>query len=165
MRSIAAFMPPCKSESTTIRLKNANCKFYTHSSKIIEPGYRKIWNFDEEKNSEKIDFSKHNVGDKLKINTITSAEVQHAPPPRFNQASLIKELEEKGVGRPSTYNSMANLPIIRGYAVLDKKTYVITPLGIEVADGLDEFFSELINVEFTKKMEENLDEISNNSEN
>jgi DNA topoisomerase-1 len=74
-------------------------------------------------------------------------------------------LEDKGVGRPSTYNSMAQLPIIRGYAFLDKKTYIVSPLGNEVADGLDAYFSDLINVEFTKQMEENLDEISHNSEN
>jgi DNA topoisomerase-1 len=87
------------------------------------------------------------------------------PPPRFNQASLIKALDEAGVGRPSTYKSMANMAVERGYAKLENRAYTMLPIGNTVVEGLGAYFPYVVDKEFTKEMEEHLDEIAANDEN
>jgi DNA topoisomerase-1 len=164
-RSVAAYMNPSKIESTAVRLINNENKFFTRSSKVIYPGYRKVWEFDDSVGNEKIDFTKYKVGDKLEIKQILIQDGKKASPPRYNQASLVKELDEQGVGRPSTYRSMAQIALDRGYAYLDNKAYVMNPLGNEVIEGLEKFFPEIVDAKFTRDMEGRLDEIARNDEN
>ncbi len=81
------------------------------------------------------------------------------PPPRFTEATLVKELEEKGIGRPSTYASILSTIQDRGYVLKDQGRFHITPLGELVTDLLVESFPDILNVEFTAKMENQLDKI------
>ena len=83
------------------------------------------------------------------------------PPPRFTEASLIKELERRGIGRPSTFASMVSLIQRRGYVQRQKRLLVPTPLGFVVCDLLIEFFPDLFDYGFTAQMEQSLDEIAN----
>jgi DNA topoisomerase-1 len=77
---------------------------------------------------------------------------------------LIKTLEESGVGRPSTYNTMANVVVDRGYTYLEGRSYRMNPLGDEVAVNLEKNFPDIMNIEFTKNLEEHLDKIADGDE-
>jgi DNA topoisomerase-1 len=83
------------------------------------------------------------------------------PPPRYTEASLIKELERRGIGRPSTYASMVSLIQQRSYVRREKRVLFPTPLGFAVCDVLVEYFAELFDYDFTAQMEQDLDEIAN----
>ena len=96
--------------------------------------------------------------------SIGVSEHKSEPPARYTQATLIADLEKSGVGRPSTYSTMANIPIDRGYATLEKRHYYITDLGEKVSQKLNHYFPEIINIAFTRDMEERLDKITNGKE-
>lgn len=82
------------------------------------------------------------------------------PPARYNDASLIKELEKKGIGRPSTYASIISVIVARGYVERTDKKFFATPVGMTVSDFLIDHFEKLMDYDFTASMEEDLDEIS-----
>ena len=82
------------------------------------------------------------------------------PPARYTEAKLIKEMEELGIGRPSTYAGTIDTIKQRGYVELVEKKFKPTEIGIETTDKLQEFFSDLINVEYTREMEEDLDKVA-----
>lgn len=79
------------------------------------------------------------------------------PPPRFNDASLVKELEKRGIGRPSTYASIISVIVDRGYVERTDKRYFATPIGISVNDFLMKYFGEIMDYDFTAQMEDDLD--------
>jgi DNA topoisomerase-1 len=87
------------------------------------------------------------------------------PPPRFTEATLVKSLEEKGIGRPSTYAPIISTILERGYVERDKKTLVPTELGEVVTELLKEYFTSIVDVEFTAEMEKKLDKIEDGNEN
>lgn len=165
-RTIASFMSPAQFENVIIRLVNNNNKFYTYNRKLIFDGYRKVYSDYDDKNKiidSKI--SKSKVGTKFKAKEILVKEHETTPPPRYNQASLVKALDEAGVGRPSTYRTMANMALQRGYATLENRAYVMTNIGNEVISSLQEHFPYITDTEFTKEMEEHLDDIASKEEN
>ena len=88
-------------------------------------------------------------------------KVQHftEPPPRYTEASLIKNLEENGIGRPSTYASIISTILNREYATTENKRFFVSELGKEVNNLLEEYFSSIINIKFTSNMESDLDKI------
>ncbi|HAA64533.1 MAG TPA: DNA topoisomerase I, partial [Thermoanaerobacter sp.] len=98
-------------------------------------------------------------GTKLFLEELKPMQHFTQPPPRYTEASLIKELEEKGIGRPSTYAPTISTLLERGYVVKDKKNLKPTELGFIVTDALKEFFSKIVDVKFTAEMEEQLDKI------
>ena len=93
-------------------------------------------------------------------NDITKEQHFTKPPARYTEAKLIKEMEELGIGRPSTYSSTMETIKNRGYANLVDKKFVPTEIGFEITDKLQENFSHLINVDYTARMEEDLDQIA-----
>jgi DNA topoisomerase-1 len=152
-------------ENTIVRLNNNQNKFYTYNRRLLFDGYKKIYqHYEDHEVEHDIQLSKLKVGMNLQAKTIEVKEHTSMPPPRFNQASLIKALDEAGVGRPSTYRSMANMAIERGYARLEGRAYVMLPLGNVVVKNLQEFFPEILDKEFTKEMEAHLDDIANSDE-
>jgi DNA topoisomerase-1 len=98
-------------------------------------------------------------GERLELKKLTSKQHFTKAPPRFTEATLVKELEEKGIGRPSTYASILSNVQDRKYVIKDKRVFYPTELGYLVNDLLVENFPEVLNVSFTAKMEENLDDI------
>ena len=82
------------------------------------------------------------------------------PPPRFNDASLVKELEKRGIGRPSTYASIISVIVERGYVERQDKRYFATPIGMSVNDFLMKYFPEIMDYDFTAQMEDDLDSIA-----
>ena len=98
-------------------------------------------------------------GESLTLKEMKPKQHFTEPPPRFNDASLIKELEEKGIGRPSTYASILSNIVDKEYVRKDQRVYLPTDLGFIVNDVLIESFPNIFNVEFTAKMESELDEV------
>ena len=104
-------------------------------------------------------------GEKLKLLEITPRQHFTEPPPRFSEATLVKELEEKGIGRPSTYAAIISNIQDREYVRLEKKRFYPSELGMLITDLLVENFAEILNVEFTANMEKTLDAIEVGKEN
>lgn len=101
-------------------------------------------------------------GDRLKIQDMEPQELETRPPPRYTEASLIKSLEEKGIGRPSTYASIVSLIQEKNYVEKDNRNFIPTTLGQTISDYLSENFSQLFDINFTAQMEDNLDLVADN---
>lgn len=101
-----------------------------------------------------------NKGDTVHYLDHNAAQKFTQPPPRYNDASLVKELEKRGIGRPSTYASIISVIEDRGYVNRDAKRFVATPVGMTVSDFLLQHFPNFMEYEFTAEMEEDLDRIS-----
>ena len=160
-RTIASFMTPAQYENTIARIINNGNKFYTYSRILIEPGYKKVYQDDFELSTRDLCLSDNLLGETIDdITAINIKKHTSEPPARYTQASLIKELDNAGVGRPSTYRSMANMAIERGYAELVSHSYKILPLGNDVVKFLDKYFDFILDKEFTKDFEDKLDDIA-----
>ena len=100
------------------------------------------------------------LGTNLEIDHVNVKQHTTEPPARYNQASLVKELDNLGVGRPSTYRSMADMALERGYAKLQSRAYVMTELGDNLIIFLAKYFPFLVSAHFTGMVERELDEIA-----
>ncbi len=161
-RAIASLMADAKVNQTTIVFDNHDYKFKTTGQILIFDGYLKVYK-DYESSEDKI---LPEVHDKEEcVSTDVSSE-QHftKPPARYTEAKLIKELEELGIGRPSTYAKIIDTIRERNYVEMVEKKFKPTEMGIETTDKLQEFFSDLINVEYTRDMEEDLDQVAEGKE-
>jgi len=105
------------------------------------------------------------VGDTLTLQVLTPVQHFTKPPARFGEASLVKELEKRGIGRPSTYASIISTIQDRGYARLDKKRFYAEKMGEIVTDSLSMSFKKLMNFDFTANMEQELDDIAKGNAN
>lgn len=104
-------------------------------------------------------------GEKVHLRNVLADQHFTQPPPRFSEASLVKELEEKGIGRPSTYAAIMSTIVEKGYTEKNQGRFMPTELGRVVTDLLIENFPDIMSVEFTASMEEKLDSIEEGSEN
>lgn len=159
-RALSSLMKDAKEEVTSVVLDNNDYKFKTTGSVIKFDGYLKVYGDYEDK-----DIKLLPPFDKYKTNVLVSNEIikeQHftKPKPRYTEAKLIKEMEDLGIGRPSTYAKTMENIVDRGYVKVDDKKFVPTEIGFEVTDKLQEYFSNLINVKYTANMENDLDKIA-----
>ena len=159
-RALASLMADAKTDNTTVILDNNDYKFKVNGQVLVFDGYLKVF-ADYEDVSENILPPFENY----QSNVIVSKEInkeQHftKPPARYTEAKLIKEMEELGIGRPSTYAKTMDTLKSRGYVTIVDKKFVPTEIGIEITDKLQECFSHLINVKYTAKMEDDLDKIA-----
>ena len=104
------------------------------------------------------------VGDKLNLIKLSSEQRFTKPPARYTEASIIKAMEEKGIGRPSTYASIMQTLYKREYITKDGKALVSSNLGIQVTEYLEQYFAEVVDIKFTAEMEDRLDAIEDNGE-
>lgn len=161
-RALASLMKNAVSMNTTVILDNNNYQFKTTGQIITFDGYLKVYrDYEDTKDTELPE---------IKDNVLTSNEIigeQHftKPKSRYTEAKLIKEMEELGIGRPSTYATTMDIIKNRGYATLEEKKFVPTKIGIEITDKLQQYFAHLINVEYTANMENDLDKIALGKEN
>ena len=157
-RTLASLMSDAKVSQTTIVLNNNEYKFKVTGQILIFDGYLKVYK-DYESSEDKI---LPEIKEKEVLKTTNVEKEQHftKPPARYTEAKLIKELEELGIGRPSTYATIIDTIKQRNYVELVEKKFKPTEIGIETTDKLQEFFSDLINVEYTRDMEEELDEVA-----
>ena len=157
-RTIASLMADAKTSVTTIILDNNNYNFKSSGTVITFDGYLKVYHKYEEANDTILPDLK--VGEVLTTHDIEMTEHFTKPKSRYTEAKLIHELEELGIGRPSTYATIMSNIRERGYVEVIDKKFAPTEIGITVTDKLQEFFSNIINVKYTANMEDELDEIA-----
>ena len=157
-RTLASLMADAKVNQTTIIFDNNDYKFKTTGQVMLFEGYLKIYK-DYESSEDKI-LPELNEKQECITNDVSCEQHFTKPPARYTEAKLIKELEELGIGRPSTYAKIIDTIKERNYVEVEDKKFKPTEMGIETTDKLQEFFSDLINVEYTRDMEEDLDEIA-----
>lgn len=171
-RFIASQMSNAILDTTAIDIKASDYLFRANGYVIKFLGFMSVYieGFDQKQESEKTeaDFEAEqkerilpNLIEKEKLDLKKIKPEQHftQPPPRYTEASLVKILEEKGIGRPSTYASIMGAIQDRGYVIRDKKTLLPTEIGITVNTQLVMHFPKIVDTEFTANMENQLDEI------
>ena len=167
-RTIAAALPNAKISETQYLIDNNGEKFILVSKEITSLGYREVYTYkdDDAKDDSGIVKETFTKGEVLKNCKLEDVKKQTKPSPRYTEATLIKKLETSGVGRPSTYATIVEtvLSATRGYAELQDKSIVPTERGMQLAAFLDRNFNNIINIDYTKKMEESLDKIATGKE-
>lgn len=162
-RFIAALMAPADVAVTTISIEAGEYTLKLTGSILEFPGFMTLYTEskdDDDSAEENIKLPKLTKGEKLTLNDLLSQQHFTKPPARYTEATLVKTLEEKGIGRPSTYAPIISTIVDRGYVDrLDKVKLVPTELGGIVNKQLKEYFAAIIDVDFTAKMETRLDEI------
>ena len=157
-RALASIMSDAKVNSTTVVLRNNDYDFKATGQVLLFDGYLKVYK--EFESSEDKALPKLEKNELLEAIDITKEQHFTQPPARYTEAKLIKEMEELGIGRPSTYATVIDTIKEREYAELVDKKFVPTKIGFETTDKLQEFFSGIINVEYTANMETDLDKIA-----
>ena len=159
-RALASLMKDAKVEATTVILDNNNYQFKTTGQVLIFDGYLKVYS-EYEDTEDKIlpDFNNYKES-VIESNSIEYSAHTTKPPSRYTESKLIKEMEELGIGRPSTYATTIGILSERGYVNVVDKKFVPTEIGIETTDKLQEFFKDIINVKYTKEMEDDLDKVA-----
>jgi len=164
-RTVASQMASAKLKQTTITIKNQKAEFRANGQMILFPGYMKV--YVEGKDNPNKDLANKErilptleIEEKLSCKTLDPDSHSTKPPARFTEASLVKTLEENGIGRPSTFASILATIVRRGY--VDRKSGKLSPtyLGLAVTQLLENHFTNLVSKEFTVKMEDGLDEVS-----
>ena len=157
-RTLASLMADAKVNQTTVVLDNEDYKFKATGQVLIFDGYLKV--YADYESSEDTILPEFKESEVKSTNRVEKEQHFTKPPARYSEAKLIKEMEELGIGRPSTYAKTMDTIKERGYVVLEDKKFKPTDVGIETTDKLQEFFSDLINVEYTRDMEDDLDKIA-----
>ena len=164
-RAVASLMAPAVYNQLSITLERNGCTFTATGSTMDFDGYLKVYG--EYDSSKDVILPSLSEGEILKDAVITPNQHFTEPPARYTEAKLIKALEEDGIGRPSTYAMIIDTIQIRGYVTLDRvseksrtKVFRPTDQGILTTEKLDEYFSSIINVDYTAQMEQKLDEIA-----
>ncbi|GAJ38657.1 type I DNA topoisomerase [Saccharococcus caldoxylosilyticus] len=160
-RFIASQMAAAVLDTMSVELENEGVVFRASGSKVKFPGFMKVYVEGTDDQTEEQDRFLPDLqeGEKVVGKKIEPKQHFTQPPPRYTEARLVKTLEELGIGRPSTYAPTLDTIQKRNYVVLENKRFVPTELGEIVLELILEFFPEIIDVEFTAKMEKNLDEI------
>jgi len=160
-RFLASQMAQAIMDTMSVDLQNGNVLFRATGSKIKFPGFMKLY---VEGSDDQVDGPEKMLPDLKEGDEVFKKDIdqkQHftQPPPRYTEARLVKTLEELGIGRPSTYAPTLDTIQKRGYVALDNKRFVPTELGEIVHELILEFFPDILDVEFTVKMEQGLDNI------
>ncbi len=164
-RFVASQMNPVIYDQTTLEADAGKATFRATGSIIKFPGFSAVYlegKEEEEEAKEKDEMRKLpdvSKGDNLDLINLEGKQHFTQPPPRFTESSLVKELEEKGIGRPSTYASIISTIQDREYVLRDKNRLLPTVLGRTVNDLLIQGFPEVMDIQFTAEMEEKLDDV------
>lgn len=162
-RFAASQMSQAVFDTTTIDIAAGDFTFRTTGSIIKFPGFMQVYIEGKDEQGDKTEelksFPALEEGQKLRLLKVDSRQHFTQPPPRYSEATLVKTLEELGIGRPSTYAPIIDTILARGYVIREQKQFFPTELGIVVTDLLKEYFPEIVDVEFTASLEEKLDAI------
>ncbi|MDD4607711.1 MAG: type I DNA topoisomerase [Bacilli bacterium] len=159
-RALASLMKDAKTDNTTVILDNNDYQFKATGQIIIFDGYLKAYSEYEDANEKILPPFDTYQSKVIVSNDITKEQHFTKPPARYTEARLIKEMEELGIGRPSTYAKTIDNIKSRGYVDIIEKKFAPTEVGFEITDKLQEHFNHIINVEYTANMENELDKIS-----
>ncbi|MDY6926886.1 MAG: type I DNA topoisomerase [Pseudomonadota bacterium] len=162
---VACQMTPAKYDATTVKVKAGEFELVAKGRVLKFDGWTKVQPQKSKKGEEDKLLPDVNPGDKLALKQLDPKQHFTKPVARFNEASLVKELEKRGIGRPSTYASIISTIQDRGYVRLENKRFYAEKMGEIVTDRLMENFDGLMSYDFTANMEQRLDEIAEGHEN
>ena len=159
-RFIASQMVDAKYNSVSVEIKAGNYTFKTTGRTPVFDGYTIVYNNATEEDDEKTaKIPELKTGEKLDVKKFKPEQKHTKPPARFTEASLVKTMEEKGIGRPATYTPTITLLFARNYIEKEGKQIKATELGKIVVDMLMKYFNDILDVSFTAQMEDSLDDI------
>ena len=160
-RFVASRMQPAKYETTTVKISAGKHKFTVNTSNIKFEGFRAVYiESDEEKEESNVLVKRINKDSKLTIDSYEPKQHFTQPPAHYTEATLVKALEELGIGRPSTYAPTISTIIARRYVAKEQKNLYITEIGEVVNDIMKQSFASIVDVSFTANMEGLLDMIA-----
>lgn len=158
---VACQMMPAQYDSTTLTVEAADFKLKAKGRTLRFDGWTRVMpalrKGDDERTLPAVE-----VGSELSLQQLLPSQHFTKPPARFSEASLVRELEKRGIGRPSTYASIISTIQDRGYVKVESRRFYAEKMGEIVTDRLEENFRELMNYDFTAHMEDNLDKVANN---
>lgn len=158
---VACQMTPAKYDSTTLTVQAGDFQLRAKGRTLRFDGWTKVMpalrKGDEDRTLPVIE-----VGSELDLQKLIPSQHFTKPPARYSEASLVKELEKRGIGRPSTYASIISTIQDRGYVRVENRRFYAEKMGEIVTDRLEENFRELMNYDFTARMESGLDQVANN---
>jgi len=172
-RFVASQMTPAVFDQTTVDIDAAkggeSYRFRVTGSVLKFDGFLKVYEESKDSKDEEDEALKHKLpaleaGQKLKLKELKPEQHFTEPPPRFNEASLVKELEERGIGRPSTYSAILTTIQERQYVTKLGGKFAPTEIGLVVTDLLVENFKDIFDLAYTARLEEELDDIENGEE-
>lgn len=159
-RFIASQMQPALYDTIAIDILADNYNFKASGSVLIFPGFLSLYKEEKDEKEEIITLPEVKEGEILKLKELIPSQHFTEPPIRYTEATLVKTLEEKGIGRPSTYAPTVSTILARGYVIKEKRFFLPTELGETVTQLLVEHFGDIVNVQFTANMENELDNIA-----
>ena len=157
-RFLASQMAAAVFDGMQVNITNGDYCLKASGSKLVFDGYQKIYAPNLEEDKDKL-LPEIEEGEELKAEKAEGEQKFTEPPARFTEASLVKELEERNIGRPSTYAPIIATILERKYIVREKKVLVPTDLGFVVTGLMEEYFKEIVDVGFTAEMEDKLDDV------
>ncbi len=163
-RTIACQMTNAEFDSVSVDIDVKNSVFHCVGTTRTFDGFMKVYieDTDDEKESDDVKLPPLNMGDKIDIKSLKTEQHFTQPPARFTEASLVKKLEELGIGRPSTYATIMSTIVDRKYVEQDKQhRFHPTVSGWILISYLSKYFQDLVDVNFTAKTEDTLDDVSN----
>ncbi len=164
-RFIASQMANALLDTAAVSIKAGSCTFKANGYTVKFDGFTKLYTESSETDEESGGaLPKLTAGETLNVKEITGNQHFTQPPPRYNEASLIKAMEENGIGRPSTYAATISTILDRHYVEFDQKQLKPTPLGDTITLLLEDHFKHIVDVKFTAKMESDLDKIEEGKE-
>ena len=162
-RFLASRMAPAKYATTTVKIDSEQYRFTSSASRIVFSGYLSIYQTEEDKIDKKVLSKKIAVGASLAAGDFEKKQHFTQPPAHFTEASLVRTLEELGIGRPSTYAPTISTIINRRYVAKEQKNLYITELGEVVNSIMKKSFTSIVDVNFTAYMEGLLDRVEDGS--
>jgi len=165
-RFVATQMEDMKYQNIVVDIEvDKKYVFQYETKKILFEGYTKVLPEEKKEGNQYVEIIELNKEDELKIKDCVAKQHFTEPPARYTEASLIKELEKNGIGRPSTYATIVDTLKQRRYVELKERKFYITELGKEVVEILSKYFTEIIDKSYTAKIEKLLDKIAQGKEN
>ena len=164
-RFLASQMAEAEYKTTTAEITGGKYIFKAYEQELVFKGFLMLYDNGQDNDGDKRKIPELKEGISLKLDDFYPEQHFTQPPPRFNSGSLVKELEEKGIGRPSTYAQIITTLSARKYVELEKKRYKPTDLGKVVNKILVDNFQNIFNTDFTAQMENELDNIEEGKEN
>ncbi len=160
-RFVACQMTPAEYFQRQVSIEGGNYIFRMTGSTLTFDGFLKVYHVEDESDKQVVNIPKEvEKGLPLDLDKVENKQHFTQPPPRYNESSLVKEMEKKGIGRPSTYAATLSVIQKREYVSLDKKRFFPTELGKSVIDLLTDNLPDIISIEFTANMERGLDKIA-----
>ena len=163
-RFMASQMATCIMNTNSITITNGEYKFKASGSTIEFDGFMKLYEYAAKEEEDSVTLPTLEVNEELKTHSIEGVQHFTQPPARYTEASFVKLMEEKGIGRPSTYVPTISTLLSRDYVNREKKNLFPTELGFIVNNIMSEYFKQIVDVDFTADMERNLDNVEEGSE-